>query len=71
MKTRNLVAALFAAGSLQFAPLTGAEAAKSCTDGYLLCLNEAQDSSWFWRTAREFECGVGYYGCMAKKAAGG
>ncbi|HUF12557.1 MAG TPA: hypothetical protein VMN78_05595 [Longimicrobiales bacterium] len=71
MKTRNLVAALFAAVSLAFAPVDGAQAAVSCTDGYLLCLNEAQDSSRFWRTVREFECGVGFYGCMARKAAGG
>lgn len=68
MKARSMVAVLFAVMALAPAPVLAAQS--SCANGYLLCLNEAQDSNWFVRTAMEFECGVGYYGCMRAKASG-
>jgi hypothetical protein len=47
------------------------EEAASCVDDYLGCINEAsQESGAFWRTAKEFECGVDYYACMRKKVVG-
>jgi hypothetical protein len=49
-----------------------AAVAQDCTTGYLLCLNDAsQETGWLWRTAREAECGIGYYGCLRAKASGG
>lgn len=47
---------------------TGAEAAVSCVDNYLLCINDAsQESGAFWRTLKETECGLDYYGCIRSK----
>ena len=72
MRMGKMVALGLAAASLTLAPV-GAEAkeAETCTDGYLLCLNEAsQESGWLWRTSKEFECGLDYYACMARKTAG-
>ena len=74
MKIRNLVVAGIAALALTLAPTDAAYAADApvCTEGYLLCLNEAtQEEGGFWRTVMEIECGVGYFGCLRNLAQGG
>jgi len=70
---RKWMAALF--GAVAFVVLTpargAAEEAVSCVDEYLSCVNVAsQESGAFWRTAKEFECGVDYYACMRRKTIG-
>jgi len=63
--------------ALVFAVATPANAAAAeveavnCVDQYLSCINEAsQETGDFWRTAKEFECGVDYYACMRRKVLG-
>ena len=74
MRIRNVVMAAIAATALTLAPVDRAYAAEEspdCTRSYLLCLNEAsQEEGLLWRTLMETECGIGYYGCLRKKALG-
>jgi hypothetical protein len=45
--------------------------AVNCVDQYLSCINVAsQETGDFWRSAKEFECGVDYYACMRRKMVG-
>lgn len=72
MKVRNAMVSMGVAVLLVLAPPDEASAATSCTQDYLLCINDAsQEDGWFWRTAMEVECGIGYYGCLRSKASGG
>lgn len=71
MKTRNVVvAALIAMAATMVPERAHAAQAPDCTNEYLLCLNEAQDESRFWRTVKETECGLGYYGCLRRLLSG-
>ena len=72
MYLKRTVAVLGAVGLLALTPERGAAAeAVSCVDQYLSCINVAsQESGGFWRTAKEFECGVDYYACMRRKTVG-
>ena len=70
---RKGMAVLFGAVALVgLMPERGAAAeATSCVDNYLSCINVAsQESGDFWRSAKEFECGVDYYACMRRKVIG-
>lgn len=73
MRIRNMVLSALVAGAGAALPMDRAHAAKApdCTNDYLLCLNEAsQDENFFWRTAKETECGLGYFGCLRNKVSG-
>ena len=72
MRVRGLIMPAAVASALALAPGEArAATAESCVDSYLSCINVAsQESGWFWRTAKETECGLEYYGCMRRKAAG-
>ena len=72
MRMRKMVVAVVAAAALALAPVDSAYAAQeNCTQGYLVCLNEAsQEKGFLWRTAMEVECGLEYFGCLRNKAAG-
>jgi hypothetical protein len=44
------------------------EVSASCTGDYLVCLNGAYEyGGGAIGTAAEFECGMGWYGCVALK----
>ena len=72
MHYRKMAAVLGVLALLALTPARGsAEEATNCVDQYLTCINVAsQESGSFWRTAKEFECGVDYYACMRRKAIG-
>ena len=73
MHYRKMAAVLGVFALLALAPARGsaAEEATNCVDQYLSCINVAsQEGGAFWRTAKEFECGVDYYACMRRKATG-
>lgn len=65
-----LVGSVLAVALATPAEVRAAEAA-NCVDEYLGCINVAsQESGAFWRSAKEFECGVEYYACIRRKAIG-
>ena len=66
-----LVGAALGIASLTPQSAAAEEAAASCVDAYLACLNVAtQETGDFWRTLKEMECGVDYYVCMRTKLTG-
>lgn len=74
MRIRNLMVGAALAMAATLLPVDGASAADApdCTNGYLLCLNDAtQEKNVFWRTLKETECGLGFVGCLRRKVSAG
>lgn len=46
---------------------SGAFAQTSCTDQYMLCLNDSGQLGEPYRSMGDIECGLGYTGCVARK----
>lgn len=70
MKKARLMLAVAALVAAAVVP-SEVEAQVACVDSYLLCLNDAsQQEGRIYRTLREAECGLDYWGCLKRKAEG-
>ena len=51
---------------------SAAEAAETCAQGYMLCLNEATQNTdgWYERTRAETSCLLAYGACLKHQAIG-
>ncbi|MGH7481780.1 MAG: hypothetical protein ACRELV_06455 [Longimicrobiales bacterium] len=64
---RMLMLSLVGGGAGLGAP---ADAWASCTESYFTCLNDAYaESYWLARELMNVECGIRYYGCLARALA--